>query len=740
MRLLARIVSGRRSKWLVLVAWLVLAAAAAPLGAKLGTVTDDQTESFLPANAESTKVAALQKQFPGGQTANGLIVYQRDGGLNAADKARILRDARRAKAILPLVGPPVVPFAPGTPTAFVSRDGSVAYTAFSVPDDNDKLPDWGKALRKAIGSTEAGGATSTTGLRVYLTGNVGFTTDSAEVFGSIGSTLLIVTALLVLLLLGAIYRSPLIALVPLVVVGVAYTLAQALVYLYAESGATVSNNGTSILVVLMFGVGTDYCLLLVARYREELARHEDKHDAMARAVERAGPAILASGLTVALAMLVLLVAETGSIHTLGPVAAIGVLSALLAGLTLLPALLTIAGRRGFWPRRRLIAFAPDAPPPHQSGWWRRIGQLVQERAGLALTVTVALFAIGGLGLLSYQEDYSTTTFFKKPTQAVAGFKALEQAFPAGTLAPSTALVERAGGPVTRADLAAVRARLVRIKDVAAVVPAGQRTPNGRIGALAIVLGSDPYQSAALGVVPRMRAAVRGAVPGVTTLIGGGSAIQYDFAQSTARDLKLIVPLALGVIALILALLLEAILAPIVLIATVILSFFGTMGLSLLIIRYVVGDGGVNNQLPTYAFIFLVALGVDYTIFLMSRVREESREHGTKEGMLIALGATGPVITSAGIILAGTFAVLMTLPVTFTFDLGLIVALGILLDTFVVRTIMLPAAVELIGDRIWWPSTAQGGAHLMGRHDGDGDGEEPAREPEPEREPAGAAAT
>jgi putative drug exporter of the RND superfamily len=732
MRHVARIVSGRRTKWLVLVVWFVLVAVAAPLGSKLGSVTDDQTESFLPKNAESTKVVALQKQFPGGQTAGGLVVYRRAEGLNAADRARIRQDARTAERVIPLVGKPVVPFSPGTPPGFVSRDGTVAYMAFSLPDNNDKLGDWGKALRKAIGSEEADGTTATPGLHVYLTGSVGFNTDSQEVFGSIDSTLLFVTALLVLVLLGVIYRSPLIALVPLFVVGVAYTLAQALVYLYAETGATVSNNGTTILVVLMFGVGTDYCLLLVSRYREELRLHEDKHEAMQRAVERAGPAILASGLTVAAAMLVLLVAETGSVHSLGPVAALGVLSALLAGLTLLPALLTILGRRGFWPRRRLIAFAPDAPPPHQSGWWRRVGQLVQDRAGLALGVTVTFFVLCGLGLLAYKEDYSTTTFFKKPTQAVEGFKTLERVFPAGTLAPSTVLVQRAGGPVRPADLAAARARLLKVKDVAAVVPTGERSRDGRIGALDIVLASDPYKAAALDVVPRMRKSVADLGPGVAALIGGGSAIQYDYDQSTTRDLKLIVPLALAVIAVILALLLEAILAPIVLIATVILSFFGTMGLSLLIIRYLVGDAGVDNSLPTYAFIFLVALGVDYTIFLMSRVREESRRHGTKEGMLIALGATGPVITSAGIILAGTFAVLMTLPVTFTFDLGLIVALGILLDTFVVRTIMLPAAVERIGDRIWWPSTAAGGAHVMGRKHGDG---EPA--PEPEREPAGA---
>jgi putative drug exporter of the RND superfamily len=284
------------------------------------------------------------------------------------------------------------------------------------------------------------------------------------------------------------------------------------------------------------------------------------------------------------------------------------------------------------------------------------------------------------------------------------------------------LVRRRDGPVRPADVLAAQRRLGTVRDVAAAAPTSLRSRDGRIAELDVVLRTDPYKSAALGVVPRLRSAVRDVAPGVTALVGGGSAVNYDFDQATSRDIKLIVPIALAVIAVILGILLEAVVAPLVLIGSVVLSFFGTLGLSLLFIRYVVGDAGVDNSLPTFAFIFLVALGVDYTIFLMSRVREEARHHGTREGTLRALAATGPVITSAGIILAGTFSVLMTLPVTFTFDLGFMVALGILLDTFVVRTIMVPAAIELIGDKIWWPSTAQGGAHVLR------EGPEPRPEP------------
>jgi putative drug exporter of the RND superfamily len=416
----------------------------------------------------------------------------------------------------------------------------------------------------------------------------------------------------------------------------------------------------------------------------------------------------------------------GSVHTLGPVAAIGVFCVLLAGLTILPAMLTIAGRRGFWPRRRLIAFDPEAVATQRPGLWRRIGDRVLHRPVPALVVTVAFFGAGTLGLLAYKVDYSTTTFFKKQTDSVDGFRVMQKSFPAGLLSPMTALVERENGAATPADVAAARRRLAAVAGVDKVTPTSIRSRDGRIAQLDVVLKGDPNDSSSLDIVPKLRDSVDGVAPGVTVLVGGGSAINYDFNRANARDLRLIVPLALAVITVILAVLLSAIVAPLVLIASVILSFFGTLGLSMLFIRYVVGDAGVDNSIPTFAFIFLVALGVDYTIFLMSRVREEARHHGTREGMLRAIAATGPVITSAGIILAGTFSVLMTLPVTFTFDLGFMVALGILLDTFVVRTIMVPAAVELIGDAVWWPSTATGGGVLR----------EEAGPEEPAREPAG----
>ncbi len=716
MRALASFVSGRRTKWIVLAIWIVAVAVMAQLGAKLADETQDDTASFLPESAESTQVVELlDAKFAAKETSQGLIIYQRDGGLTEADKQKIADDAEALEALpedeLPLTQPPTEPFANDAPKGLVSSDGSLAYTVLVVPTDYEDLADWGKLVRETTGD-------EADGMQIKLSGDLGFQTDFEEVFGDIDTKLLLVTVLLVLVLLGAIYRSVLVALTPLLVVFFAYTVAQGFIYLLAKSGATVSGQSTSILIVLMFGVGTDYCLLLVSRLREELRGTEDKHEAVAHALARSGPAILASGMTVALAMLVLVFADSRNTSTLGPVAAIGVASAMLAGLTLLPAMLTIFGRRGFWPRRQTVEYDPAGAREVKVGAWRRFGDRVLHRPGPTLAITVAVFVAGALGLAAFKADYSTTTTFKKPVDSVEGFELLEQSFPPGILSPMTMLVQADNGQVTDAQVQAAAQAAAGVDGVASATPTGITSTDGSIGSASVVLDGDPLTKASLAIVPDIRDAVAGSVPDATVLVGGGSAISYDFNQATESDLKLIVPLALLVITIILALLLQALVAPLVLIASVVLSFLCTLGVSILFIRYVVGDPGFDASIPTFAFIFLVALGSDYTIFLMARVREESRTHGTREGMLRAISATGPVITSAGVILAGTFSVLMTLPVTFTFDLGLMVALGILLDTFIVRTIMVPAAVELLGDKVWWPSTAKGGGRALSEDTGE----------------------
>lgn len=727
MSVLAAFVAGRRTKWLVIAGWIVAVVALSPLGAKLADVTNDDTESFLPAQAESTEVQRLLKErFPGGETSTGLVVYRRADGLTPADRARIARDARRVAKAIPLTAAPVVPFTPGAPRDLVSPRGDAAYTVVTAPLDFHKLADWGKQARKSVG-------TASGGLQVYVTGDLGLQADFEEVFGSLDTKLLIATVVLVLVLLGAIYRSPLIAVIPIVVVGFAYQVASGFIYLYAKSGETVSTNSTTILVVLMFGVGTDYCLLLVSRYREELHSVSDRHEAMQRALVRVGPALLASGCTVIAAMLVLMLADAGTVKSLGPVSAIGVASVLLAGLTLLPALLTGAGRRGFWPRSRTVACRPQEAIEAHPGVWRRVGDRVLQRPALTLGATVAFFAICSCGLLVYKEDYSISSFFKKKVESVQGFEVLGDSFPSGALSPNAVIVRRESGAVTAADVAEVRRRLQRVPGVARVGGQVQRSKDGRLARVDLIFRDDPFSDTALKRVGVLRDRLHDLGPGLQALVGAGSAVQADFNKAARRDLRVIVPIALLVIALILGLLLRAAVAPVVLIATVVASFVGTMGLSIFTFIKIFGDTGVDASLPMFAFIFLVSLGVDYTIFLMSRVREEAAVHGTREGVRSALAATGPVITSAGVILAGTFSVLMSLPVTFAFNIGFMVAAGILLDTFVVRTLMVPAAVELLGDRVWWPSTARGGWRAL-RESSEPEPERP-RPPEPEPEPA-----
>lgn len=709
MKALADFVTGRRSKWVVLAAWIVAMVVMSPLGGKLADETRDDTASFLPESAESTEVVEqLEDDFDAGETTKGLIVYQRDGGLTDADAERIAADAQGIRQVpddVKLTEEIAVPLQPGSPPELVSENREVAYTVLTVESDFDQLSTSGEKIREIVDEDPVDGLT------VKVTGDVGFFADAEEVFSDFDFKLLLATVILVLVLLGAIYRAVLVALTPIIVVFLAYTVAQGFIYLYAESGAIVSSNATGILIVLMFGVGTDYCLLLVSRYREELHRHEDKHEAMQLALRQSGPAILASGMTVALAMLVLIIADSRNTNTLGPVAAIGVTSAMVAGLTLLPALLTIFGRAGFWPRKGNVAYDPSSAAGGRTGVWRRIGDKVLQSPGTALLVTAVAFGAAALGVLAYKVDYSSTSFFKQSVDSVEGFRLIEDNFDAGLNAPTTVLVTREGGSATDADINAAVQGLQGAEGVAGATPTGLRSDDGSTASIEIVLDRDPYTKDALNLVPGIRDSVSDLGSGATALVGGGAALQYDFDEATESDLKKIAPIALLVIAIILALLLRALVAPLVLIASVIFSFLATLGISILIIRYVVGDPGLDASIPTFAFIFLVALGIDYTIFLMARVREEARNHGTREGMLRALTVTGPVITSAGIILAGTFSVLMTLPVTFTFDLGLMVALGILLDTFIVRTIMVPAAVELIGDKVWWPSTAQGGAQI-----------------------------
>lgn len=716
---LAQAVSGRRTKWITVVLWVALAAVFVPLQSRLAEVTADDDTGALPADTQSRQVdTLLAERFPPDNPprASAIVVYHRDAGLTAADRQRILEDARRLQSVEAIVGTPVPGVAPLAPAGLVSQGGDTALTAIGFQTDEPAQ------LEEPIASIREIVQHDSDGLVVHVTGDAALEVDFEREFERGESRLLLVTATLVLVLLIVMFRSPVIALVPLAVVGIAYIIGSGLIYLLAQEGLQVTDVATALLLVLMFGAGTDYCLLLVARYTEALRKTEDHHHAIEQALPRAAPAMSASGVTVMVALLALLVADLGSTRTLGPVNAIGIALVLLAGLTLLPALLAIVGRRGFWPSGKRVSYERRIEehgggavtvvagtggaahrPAEREGFWHRLAVRVVKRPGLALALTTLAFGAGAVGLTSYESSADFLAQFRADVDSTKGFEVLRQDFPAGALAPITVVVERRDGAVKQADTLEVNRRLTQLGGLRRMPGGPEQSIDGRIVTLTYAFSADPYSNATLDRVPEIREALSDLGPQLRALVGESSAVYYDVRETAQRDLELVVPVILVVILVILMLLLRAVVAPLYLIATVILSFFGTLGISLLFFDVVLGEVGYDPQLPTFAFMFLVALGIDYNIFLMDRVREESRAHGTRAGLIRAVSATAPVITSAGIILAGTFAALLTLPITVLLEIGFAVALGVLLDTFVVRTILVPAIVQLVGDASWWPS-------------------------------------
>ena len=677
---LAGRLTGRVTKWIVVVFWLALAMPAGMLAAKLTDVQNNEQSSWLPGSAESTKALERLKAFQSPNVLPTVLVYESKDGtrLSAAALDAARAQTKRFAALKGVTGKIVGPE--------VSKDGQLAQTvmAFDLGENGwNKMPDLADELR-AIGK-------DTPGATFFVSGQGGQAADSATAFENIDGTLLYAAVAIVILILLMTYRSPLLWLLPLVSAGVALTVAQAAVYLAAKHmGVTVNGQSQSILTVLVFGAGTDYALLLVSRYREELRHHEDRHEAMAFALHRAGPAIIASGSTVILGMLCLLFAEMNSTQGLGPVSAIGILVALLVMTTLLPALLVVTGRWIFWPRR------PDFDPNagEIQGFWWRAGERIAKRPRKTWIATTVALAIACLGLLSLDanglqaDDQYTTS-----VESVRGDKALRAHGEIDASEPLRAMT--APGQAAR-----VSAVLARVEGLGTPLPPLVRGDTAMVSAPVVYPATSQK---AFDVVDRARSAIREAgIP--DTQIGGASAIFADVGTASARDNKVVLPAILLMVLLVLTVLLRSLVAPLVLIATVVLSFGAALGVSALVFEHIFGFAGQDQSFPLFVFVFLVALGIDYNIFLMTRVREEVVEgRSTKEAALIALGATGGVITSAGIVLAATFAVLGTLPLVFMAELAFAVAFGVLLDTLIVRSVLVTALNLDIGDRMWWPS-------------------------------------
>ena len=673
-----RVPAGRRTKWAVLVFWLIIVAVLGPLAGKLTGAEKNNASAWLPAAAESTKVLDIQSRFQSPNIYAAVVVYNRPSGLTSADKAKAQADALRFRDVANAVHGQV------TGPVF-SSDGKAAETIVPV---NLGSKGWNGASAAATTLRTIARANAN-GLAFHIAGPLGNAADSANAFKGIDGVLLYATLAVVIVLLLITYRSPVLWLMPVLSAGVALATAQGLIYLLAKHGLTVNAQSAGILLVLVFGAGTDYALLLTARYREELRRHEDRHEAMAVALRRAGPAIIASAGTVIVSLLTLTIAQLASTASLGPVLAIGVGVALLAMMTLLPALLVIFGRWLFWP----VKPAYGTEEPTTKGFWARVGRRIAIRPRVVWVVTAVILGAMALGLTGLKAGGLTTAQgFRHTPDSVVGQTVIDQHFPAGAGQPVIVL----GNPAHAAQLAvALRAT----PGITSVVGPFSKASHAYLQG---TLTTAPDSQAAYNTIDRVRAAVH-AVAGANALVGGNTAINLDVKRASAHDRAVIIPVILVVVFLILALLLRALIAPIMLIATVVLSFAAALGVSALMFNHVFNFGGADTSFPLFVFVFLVALGIDYNIFLMTRVREEAGKHGPRHGALAGLAATGGVITSAGCVLAGTFAALATLPVTFLAELGFAVAFGVLLDTIVVRSILVTALNLDLGRWNWWPS-------------------------------------
>ncbi|MEV0243227.1 MMPL family transporter [Streptomyces sp. NPDC050674] len=693
----AHLVCGRRAKWLVLGLWVVVLFIAAPFAMKLTDAQDNDAASWLPGSAESTQVLRISEDFRPEQIP-AVVIYARESGLTGQDRAEIAEDVRQLKQLRDhgILGEQA-----RGPVFDRQADPRAAQVFVPIMMDEEgweRISPAVESIRDDVG--EGGG-----GLSVHITGPGGTSADFAEAFEGIDSTLLLSAMAVVVVMLLITYRSLTLLLVPLVAVVCALFTAQALIYLLAEHGGlTVNGQSAGILTVLVFGAGTDYALLLVARYREELRRHEDRHEAMALALHRAGPAVLASGATVVLSMLVLLVAEMNSTSGLGPVAAIGVAVALLAMMSLFPALLVIFGRWIFWP----VVPHYGTPDPTERGIWARMGRRIARRPRVTWIATALALAVCSLGLIQLRaEGIGNADAFTGKPDSITGQEVSARYFPAGSGDPLVIVSDRAQAVQVGRAVAATEG----VVPQSLGLPPGTRPVfEGKV-LFEATMTAPADSEAAKQTVERVRDAVH-AVPDADAKVGGGTAALLDMDEATTHDNLLIIPLVLLVVLLILCGLLRALIAPLLLIGTVILSFAAALGISALAFRYVFDYAGEATDFPLFVFVFLVALGIDYNIFLTTRIREEAARQGTRTGVITGLAATGAVITSAGLVLAGTFAALGTLPMVAFAEIGFTVALGVLIDTFIVRSVLVTSLFLDVGPRVWWP-------HRLARQDGGG---------------------
>ena len=698
---------------LVVIAWFIISGIFGPLFGKLTSVQENNNSSFLPKGAEATLAADQIKLFSAQDSFNfpALVLFEGSStpATFGAINERVLQvgnlklsdtEAKISDYLAPGQVISVFPSQDGKALlANIPLDGNAI--AEILPNDKPVLPAVIAALREDLGPIA-----KANGFTPYVTGPGGLLGDLFGAFGTLDSSLLLTTLGVVALILIIVYRSPVLWIIPLLSSLFALSTAGGIVYLLAKKNIIdVDGQSQGILSVLVIGAATDYALLLIARYREELHFFDNRFDAMRAAYKGVWEPILASGSTVSISLLILLFSQLTNTAGLGPIGAIGIVCSMITILTLLPALLLVFGRWIFWPRIP----RNDGDDHVMSGTWSKIANGIGRNPRKAWIITgVILLGFAGASTTLKADGIGTVDTFTGNPESVVGQKLLVTHFPGGEGDPTQIVIA--------ADkIAAVTAAVKSAPGVTDVAPMldgmpidGQPAPevkivNGR-AILNVTLDKAPDSVDAGNDIPKIRELAHAA--DATSLVGGTSAVYFDVRTANDRDNKTIIPIILIVITVILGLLLRSILSAVVLLGTVVLSYFATLGVCALVFNHIFGFAGGDNSFPLFAFIFLVALGIDYNIFLMTRVREESAKIGTRAGVIKGVTVTGAVITSAGIVLAATFAVLGLLPLVPLAELGFAVGFGVLLDTIIVRSILVPALVHEIGPKIWWPSKLQ----------------------------------
>lgn len=655
----------------------------------------ESAPATLPTESESAKVRDLSGEFPGGDRLAAIAVFSREDGqpLGPADIGAAQASAEAMAGVdLPQSALEQLADWPGdkaveqlSPAVPLADEAAQAVLALPGDVNGAGLADTVKEMR------EAGRAELSDGLRLEVTGPAGFAADTASAFDGANFALLGISSLVVAVLLILTYRSPILWLVPLLSVAVADRAASLLVDFVASKTSLQFDASTAgIMSVLVFGAGTNYALLLISRYREELRRHDDHREALAIAARASTPAILSSNLTVVFSLLALVLALVPAYRYLGISLSMGLLVALAFSLFVLPAALSLCGRGLFWPK---IPRVEDESKTAKSSGWYRVADAVSKRPAAYLAGMVVLLALLGTGLVGANVGLSTTQQFRTESEAADGLETIAEYSSAGAASPLSVIAPTGS--------AAKVAEAIGGVDGAEVQGPPAESEDGRLTRFTVITSAEPATDESFREIEGLRDAVHEADG--AALVGGQSAETLDTRDATARDTLLIIPIILAVVLVLLMIILRALVAPVFLLMATSLSALAALGAGALVSEHVFGFPALDVSVPLYSLIFLIALGIDYTVFLVLRAKEESGGHGTREGMSRAVGLTGGVITAAGIVLAAVFAVLGVLPLITLGQVGIVVGLGILLDTFLVRTLVVPALFDLLGDRMWWPS-------------------------------------